>query len=300
MSAALRPAVSVVIPAYRSPDRLRACLEALGRSDLDRDAFEVVVVDDGSPQPLAAEVADLEGTLQLRVHRQTNAGPAAARNTGARLAAGELLAFTDDDCRPAPAWLPALLDAHDGGKTLLGGEVVNELGENLYAEASQQLVSFLYEWYGGGRGAFFASNNLAVPRDRFLQVGAFDESFPRPGGEDRELCERWRETGGALRFVPDAVVHHQHTMGLAGFWRQHRNYGRGAYEVHRRRADRAGDGRMRVEPWRFYRDLVTYPLGRLPRGRAAGAMALLATSQAANALGFVEEAYAARRRHLRS
>lgn len=295
MTAAAPVDVTVVVPAYRRADRLRTCLTALAAQDHPREHLEVVVVDDGSPQPLAALAPEFADRLRLRIHRQDNAGPAVARNTGARLASGRLLAFTDDDCAPAPGWASALAAAHRAGPTaLIGGQVVNALPGQRCAEASQLLLDFLYEWFPeGAPSRFFASNDLAAPRAEFLAAGGFDTSFPRPGGEDRELCERWHRSGRPLAFAPDAVVHHAHVMGLRGFWRQHSNYGRGAYDVHRRRVA-AGEQRVRVEPPRFYLRLVTYPFGRAPARRAPALAALMALSQVANAAGFAAELGAGR------
>ncbi|MEI8319890.1 MAG: glycosyltransferase family A protein, partial [Planctomycetia bacterium] len=85
--------VTVVVPTYRRPQQLRRCLEALAAQTFP-EPWEVVVVDDGSPQPFSA--ADMPATdrLALRVIRQENAGPAAARNRGVREARGEFVAFT--------------------------------------------------------------------------------------------------------------------------------------------------------------------------------------------------------------
>jgi glycosyltransferase involved in cell wall biosynthesis len=284
------PTVSVVVPAFRHSNRLRACLTALAAQDHPTDRLEVVVVDDGSPTPLAPALESFTDRLRLRLHRQPNAGPAVARNTGARLASGEILAFTDDDCTPARDWARQLSLAVRGRPdALVGGRVENTLLSDRFAEASQQLIDFLYDWYGADReGRFFVSENLAASREAFLQSGGFDGSFPRPGAEDRELCERWTRAGQPLVFEPAAVVGHAHPMGLVAFVRQHRNYGRGAFQLRRRRRA-AGETRMQLEPLRFYTRLVTYPFGRRRRRAALAQSALLVLSQAANAAGFLEE-----------
>src|SRR5581483_3099817 len=90
--------------------------------------FEVVVVDDGSPAEdgvagvLDAAAADFPVPLRW-VSLEQNAGPAVARNRAWRMAAGEWIAFTDDDCRPRPDWLVRLLAAADraGGAEVVQG-----------------------------------------------------------------------------------------------------------------------------------------------------------------------------------
>lgn len=287
------PAVSVIVPTYDRPERLVACADALAGLLAPEGGFEVIVVDDGSPTPVAPHLAPFEDRLELTVVRQANAGPAAARNTGAARARGRLLAFTDDDCRPHARWALALSEvaaADDGAGLMLGGQTIDRAG-GPFARASQVLLDHLYDHHRTDPdGAFFASNNLAVDRDTFLRIGGFDTSFPRPGGEDRELGDRWSALGHRHRFVPEAVVDHHHAMGWREFWRQHRTYGEGAYAFHRIRAARLGHG-VRPQPPSFYLRLLSRP-HRTGTPQPSVVAALLVVSQVANAVGF---ALAARR-----
>jgi GT2 family glycosyltransferase len=171
---------------------------------------------------------------------------------------------------------------------LIGGTVLNSVPHDRFAEATHCLITFLTDTFGDeSPRRFFTSNNLAVAREAFAAVGGFDESFPVPGGEDRELCERWQSQGRRLVAAPGAVVLHAHSMTLRGFVRQHRNYGRGAYELRRRRA--AEDGGLSPEPPGFYLRLVADPFRRLPARAALPQSALLAITQVATALGYLDE-----------
>ena len=100
-----QPFFSIIVPTYNRPRQLADCLRALSALDYPRRRFEVIVVDDGSASPLAEVVAPFHPLFRLTLVTQDNAGPAAARNTGAALAQGEFLAFTDDDCLPSGRWL---------------------------------------------------------------------------------------------------------------------------------------------------------------------------------------------------
>lgn len=280
---------TVVVPSFRRPERLKECLSALANLRSPPGGFEVVVVDDGSPTPLAP-ICSPFGPL-VRCLRQTNRGPAAARNAGANEARGSFLAFTDDDCRPEPDWLHALVARH--GKVrgrLVGGRVVNLLDADPYASASQSLCEFLYDWWDAEAGTmpFFTSNNFGCLRSDFLEVGGFDETFPLAAAEDREFGLRWRaRMKGDLVYEPDAVVGHLHAMTLRGYLRQHANYGRGARHLHRV-LDANGDPRPRLEALNFYLALVTYPLRQKGRSRARQS-ALLLLSQAAMMGGYFLE-----------
>lgn len=280
------PALSVVVPTHGRPDAVKRCLDALLSQRLPDDArFDVIVVDDGSPEPVVVD----EGH-PVRVIRQARAGPAAARNTGIHAATGAIVAFIDDDCEATPGWLAHLLRTsrrHPGAGC--GGAVVNRLAQNPFAETSQLIVSFLCEYYSdSSTGRFFTSNNLAFPREPLVACGGFDTTYTRAAGEDRELCDRWVRLGGRIVAVPDAVVLHAHRLAWRSFWRQHFDYGRGAWDYRRARAERDG-ARVRVEPWTFYRDLLRYPV-RVHGWRAAHLSALVALAQIANAAGFLVEA----------
>jgi GT2 family glycosyltransferase len=281
---------SVIIPTHNRAAQLANCLCALARLDYPRDRFEVIVVDDASETPLDDALARVPPELQVTLIRQAQAGPAAARNAGARCARGELLAFTDDDCAPAPDWLAAFeARLHAAPKAALGGRTINALSANPYSIASQMLISYLYAYYNADpdRAHFFASNNFAVAREPFLAIGGFDASFPR-AAEDRDFCDRWIFQGRALTYVPDAVVYHAHLLTFGSFLRQHWYYGRSAYHFHELRAQRH-HARLRMEPPPFYFDLVRYPYRKLRLPRAAQVAGLMVLTQVANVAGFAYE-----------
>lgn len=289
MSDAL-PFFSVVVPTYRRPGHLARCLGALARVDYPADRWEVVVADDGSPEPVDVAVARGRVPVALTVVRQANAGPAAARNAGAARARGDYLAFTDDDCAPEPGWLRALAAraaAHPGA--LVGGGVVNALPDNPYSAASELLIAYLHHYYARGTdsGRFFPTNNLAVPAGEFRRLGGYDTRFRRAAAEDREFCDRWTAAGGALVYAPEAAVRHAHRLSLRRFVRQHAQYGRGAPYYHQVRAARGAPG-IPAEPLAFYGGLLRFPRASAAR-RPARAAALLALSQGAYAAGFAWE-----------
>lgn len=283
-------AFSVVVPSNRDPASIQSCLDGLRAQDYPGEQFEVIVVDDGAPVPLAPVVDDVAISLRTRVLRQAAAGPATARNAGARLATGRFLAFTDDDCVPEPDWLRRLADSLvERPDALVGGIVENLLVDNRYAAATQRLIDFVEAAHGpGSPRRFFTTCNLAVSRDAFFAAGGFDESFAVPGGEDREFCERWHAQGRALVAAPLARVGHAHATRLRTFLHQHRNYGGGAYRLRQRRREPAGFG-LAPEPLGFYLRLVCSPLGRLPLRAALAESALLFLAQLAALAGYLAE-----------
>lgn len=293
-------AVTVVVPTYGRPRQLKACLEALTAQTLT-EPWEVVVVDDGGPHPVEHEVGTLVADREWRLIRQSNSGPSSARNRGAAEARGDFLAFTDDDCRPEPAWLESLLRVARGRwRALCGGTTFNGLTDDFFASTSQMIVDLVYEHFNSdaANAYFLASNNILCPRDLFLEIGGFDESFSKAGAEDRDFCDRWRMRGWPIVWHPEARVEHRHSQTFRQFLDLYIRYGRGAYRYQAIRKER-GSGTMR-DDLGFHKTLPRRVWGRLRQqgriGSSVAIMAALGAWQLANTAGFVMEAVTTQRR----
>ena len=280
---------SIIIPTYQRPDRLVVCLEALAQLDYPRNRFEVIVVDDGSGVPPETAVAAFHDRLNITLLTQPHAGPAQARNTGAAYAKGAFLAFTDDDCTPAPTWLQALAARF---ATLpdcaIGGQTLNALPHNLYSTTSQLIIDFVYAYYNAdaNQARFFASNNLALPTDHFRANGGFDPTFTT--SEDRELCNRLLLSAYRMIYAPEAVVYHAHDLTFRTFWQQHFNYGRGAFRFYQTCGQRWWE-RVRPEAKSFYLGMLRFPFSQAQGWRALVLAMLLTVSQGASATGILWE-----------
>ena len=282
------PAVSIVVPTRNRPADLERCLAAMaGQSGLE--SFEILVVDDGSDDPDA--IRDVVAAhSEVRLVRQKGAGPAIARNAGVRAARGDVVCFTDDDCRPEPEWAARLRRALGAGADAAGGSTVSGRPGDPFAEATEVIIEHLRWSDGEASGVAFApSNNLASSRSLLLRL-PFDETYPRASGEDRDWCARLRKDGGSIVVVPEAVVHHLSSTGILAFWRQHVRYGRGAYRLARRREPTPG-----LQSPSFYARLLR---GGFSRSFRCGV--LVAVAQLATATGFVKEAWGLRKRRSES
>ncbi len=195
--------ISVVIPTYKRPLLLMECLTALARQHFDRSSFEVLVVSDGPDKFARQLVASWEHTglldvtyLPLECHK----GPAAARNAGWKLASGELVAFTDDDCVPDEHWLERLWDAHQ------------EYPQAAFAGRLMVPVSATptdYEWNTAQlENADFVTANCAVPRRQMEKVGGFDERFRAAWREDSDLAFSLLRHHVTVVSLPAALVVH--------------------------------------------------------------------------------------------
>lgn len=287
----LLPSFSVVVPTYGRPQQLAACLEALANQDYPVHRFEVIVVDDGSPEPLDTVTARFRQRMTLRLIRQDNSGPAAARNEGASRARGDYIAFTDDDCAPAPTWLSELSRAFaDYPDACIGGKTLNALEDNPYSAASQLLIDYLYELYhqSGAAGGFFASNNLTLPARDFFLIGGFDTRFPLAAAEDRELCDRLIARGKSMVYSGRSVVYHHHSLKFDTYARQHFNYGRGAYYFNKLKT-KPTSWPLRRNAAAFYGNLLAYPLKTSSKHNAWFLVWLMFVSQVATTAGYFFE-----------
>jgi len=212
--------VTVVAATHNRADRLAVLLDALRAQTLGSARFDVVIVDDASTDATAAVLgaAQARGDLALTVLRHDQSrGPAAARNAGWRAGCAPVIAFTDDDCRPSPAWLEAGLRAMAANANGAGEAVVQGMTQPDPLEAdrlgpfSRSLrVEELDHWY--------ATANMFYARATLERLGGFDETtFSGPGGEDTDLA--WRAIGAGVptAFCEDARVWHAvHELGLRG------------------------------------------------------------------------------------
>lgn len=284
---------SVVIPTCNRQGQLSETLGALELQSYPKEHMEIIVVDDGSDTSPESIVAGIAGRVNAILVTQKNSGPASARNAGAAQAKGQLLVFTDDDCMPGPNWLESLASAsrrHPG--CLIGGHTINRLGDNIFSVAHQAFMDFLHHYYNSDNAKcrFFPSNNLACPTDQYRKVGGFDASYSKAAGEDRAFCHQWLGTGYGMTYASDAIVRHGHHLTAWKFWRQHYNYGRGAYHFRTQSADRQASG-MTTESSSFYLELLMFPARQkgYSFSKRLYLSVLMLVTQLANTVGFFRE-----------
>lgn len=197
------PLVSVVIPVRDDAERLARCLDALRAQSLE-EAFEVIVVDNGSAEPPVSAVAALANAKLVHEPKPTSY---AARNAGARAATGRILAFTDADCVPSPDWLVhgvgALAEA--GRDVFVGGRVnvfASDPSRPTATELHELVHAFPQRSYVEQR-SFSVTANLFVTRDAFDRAGPFAEDLVSSG--DLEWGTR-ASRAGIRPVYSDAVV----------------------------------------------------------------------------------------------
>lgn len=216
------PRVSVVVASYNGATTLPACLDSLAQ--LNYPDYEVILVDDGSTDATAAIAARYPAVRYLR--HETNQGLSTARNTGIAAADGEIVAFTDADCRADRDWLRHTV------ATLVDDDFAGVGGHNL-APADDSWVAAAVMASPGGPAHVMLTDRLAehIPgcnmvfwKRALLEVGCFDPVF-RQAGDDVDICWRLQHAGHRLGFSHAGFVWHARRSTVRAYLRQQHGYG---------------------------------------------------------------------------
>ena len=217
----ISPSISVIVCTYNGGATLRACLTSL--QSLNYPNYEVLLIDDGSINEVSSIAKDFP---TVRYIRQDHFGLSAARNLGAELAFGDILAYTDDDCIADEDWLGYLATGFEDPQWVACG------GPNIPPPARNQTESVVACAPGAPSHVLITDIeaehlpgcNLAIRKGALQAIGGFDPIY-RAAGDDVDICWRLREAGGRLRFIPGAMVWHHRRYTISAYLRQQSGYG---------------------------------------------------------------------------
>jgi glycosyltransferase involved in cell wall biosynthesis len=197
--------VAVVIPVWNGEAVLARCLDALARQTLQRETFQIIVVDNGSNDATRKIARSYAGVELLEEPRP---GSYVARNRGIERVRAPITAFTDADCEPAPDWLEQVLRAAaaNPGFGVLAGRI--ELFDEIVQEREvfgdyERLFSFPQEHAARGN---CATANWASETVLLRELGGFDAALK--SGGDRQMALRVRDAGRPLVYVSAMMVRH--------------------------------------------------------------------------------------------
>lgn len=230
------PRISVVVCTHNGAATLGACLDSLVA--LRYPDFEILLIDDGSRQHIA-EIAKKHPLVRYQF--QEHAGLSAARNLGARLATGSIIAYTDDDCIAHPAWLLHLSHAFADDTVAAAG------GPNIPPPPRNRIERVVAAAPGAPAHVLLTDTeaehlpgcNLAIRKDVLDLVGGFREEF-KTAGDDVDICWRLRETGRRLLFAPGAMVWHHRRFSIRAYLTQQFGYGRAEALLMQKHPERFG------------------------------------------------------------
>ena len=217
------PAVSVVVCAHNAAETLDECLTSLGA--LRYPKVEIIVVNDGSTDA-TADIA--RGHPHVRVIDTPPGGLGSARNTGLTAATGEVVAYTDADCRVDPDWLTYLV------QPLVGSDLAGVGGPNVVPEDDPWMAQCVARAPGGPTHVMLDDRvaehvpgcNMAFRRDALLGIDGFNPVYLR-AGDDVDICWRLQARHQRIGFSPAALVWHRHRASVKAYWRQQVGYGEG-------------------------------------------------------------------------
>jgi GT2 family glycosyltransferase len=216
------PKVSVVVASYNGERTLKACLDSLGQ--LNYPDYEVILVDDGSTDT-TRQIAFAHPNVRYFRHEK-NLGLSVARNTGIAAATGEVIAFTDSDCRADEDWLYYLVGS------LVESDFAGMGGPNLLPPEDSLVAAAVMASPGGPAHVMLSDRqaehipgcNMAFHKWALQQVGGFDPIFHK-AGDDVDLCWRLQQAGLRIGFSPPAFVWHYRRPAIGAYLGQQRGYG---------------------------------------------------------------------------
>ena len=215
------PKVSVIVACYNGSRTLKPCLESL--SSLHYPDYEVILVDDGSTDATPRVASEFPA---VRCFRQSHLGLSVARNTGIAAATGEVVAFTDADCRADPDWLHYVVG------DLLIGENAGMGGHNLLPPEDSLVAAAVLVSPGGPTHVMLTDReaehipgcNMAFFKWALEEIGGFDPIF-RKAGDDVDVCWRLQQHGHRIGFSPAGFVWHYRRSTVETYLRQQIGYG---------------------------------------------------------------------------
>jgi glycosyltransferase involved in cell wall biosynthesis len=255
------PRVSVVIPTYQRRDSLLRVLASLRRQSLPPEAYEAIVVVDGSTDGTAESARALAVPYAVSVLEGANRGRAGACNAGLRAARGDVVVMLDDDMEASPELLAAHMRAHEGGgrRAVVGAVPIAVTRDSppfvrYTADGFRKRMARLAQpgYRLGFRDTY--TGNFSAAREALLAVGGFDESFRVYGHEDYELALRLQAEAVELTYNAEALAHQHYEKTFAAFARDGIARGRTAVlfaAKHPEVVDRIKLSEYHQWPWRW-------------------------------------------------
>jgi glycosyltransferase involved in cell wall biosynthesis len=215
------PKISVVVCTYNGERTIRECLDGL--LQVDYPDFEVIVVNDGSTDSTAEIAID----YPFRIISTENRGLSSARNTGMHAAAGEIIAYIDDDAYPSVEWLKYLaLTFLNTDHAAVGGPNLPPPSDGFVAECVALAPGGpIHVLLSDREAEHLPGCNMAVRKSFLEMIGGFDPAF-RVAGDDVDVCWRLQQHGFSLGFNAAAVVWHHRRNSVRAYWKQQRGYGK--------------------------------------------------------------------------
>jgi len=238
--------ISVIVPTFNRNDILVQTVEGLINQDLDKEQYEIVVVDDCSTIDTRSVLDKylLSNPHIVYVRHEVNKGLAASRNTGIINATGDIVLFLDSDIVPEQSFVKMHLHVHMLFKDEYVAVVSNLRYDERYIRNSN-FAKFMNNRYLGNRSVeekalldlndlppqYFGGGISSVRKDRMISLGMFDMSFVKYGGEDEDMGYRLSQSGVRILYCENARAIHHDTVSLTRFKAKAIEWKRNAFPI---------------------------------------------------------------------
>lgn len=194
---------SIIIPVYNDLEDLSKVLQALNNQTIDRDTYEIIVVDNGSTEPVEAVVNKFNNVTYLLedIHLKS---PYSCRNRGIEVSNGDVIILLDSTCIPEPNWLKNGLDClYKMEADMISSNVLFDFREKITAGKLYDSNNLRIESTIKNRGAVMTAS-LFVRRELFDKIGKFPEGVR--SGADIRWTQKATNNGFTLKFCRNSVA----------------------------------------------------------------------------------------------
>ena len=208
---------SVIVPTYKRPEKLRACLNSLVRQDYPKDHYEVIVVDNSGEDQSHDVVTIFSSLIDMQYVRETRCGLVYARHAGAKAARHEVLAFTDDDGIVVPVWLSRIDEVLSTNQRIaaVAGRIEIRWDKEppVWVEEYESLMGKLD--YGDDikveTGMYINGGNFTIKKSILFSLKGFNPDQVKDrlvGDGDTGLCRKLFKMNALIGWAPEALMYH--------------------------------------------------------------------------------------------
>ncbi|MAI36953.1 glycosyltransferase family 2 protein [Alteromonas sp.] len=199
--------VSVIVPVWNDERRVVKCINALKNQQFVPEAYEIIIIDNGSTDRTFEEIQGIEG---ITVFQELKPGSYAARNKGLSVAKGHYVAFTDSDCVPDKNWLASLIECAETQRDI--GVVAGDV--SFFKDEADEIddASLAYESFFSMNQEEYARKGVCITanwlskKKTLLELGGFNAKLK--SGGDHDMAKRLTNNGLSVVFCKQAVVAH--------------------------------------------------------------------------------------------
>jgi glucosyl-dolichyl phosphate glucuronosyltransferase len=216
--------VSVIISTFNRARFLPVCFESLKNQTINKDAFEIILIDNNctdNTAQICKDFSDNNKDIKFRYFIETNQGLSFARNRGIKESSGDIVTFLDDDAYADSDFIKKIDEfmknnqnaVSVGGKILLHFETISPKWLNKYLASLLGYFNPSDDVFRFNKKNYPRGSNMTFRKDVFEKIGYFNTNLGRKGGnlegsEEKDLYSRLYSINGAVFYLPQALVYH--------------------------------------------------------------------------------------------